>query len=308
MISWDEGLAWVERTLNIAPATSAKITITLAVFLILGWLRAGLARVATNRIEDADRRYAVLKGIGVSYTVILLIVLARVWLIASGMGTYLGILSAGLAIALQEPILNMAGWLFIQMRRPYRVGDRVEIGKVRGDVIDVRVFTTTLIEVGNWVEADQSTGRIVHIPNGWVFRHAVSNYTEGFPYIWNEIPVTVTFESDWRQAKTILLAIAEKHSSHLTELARVAIRQGTSKYRLHYPTLSASVWTSVADHGVTLTIRALTEARQRRTVTSVMWEEVLDAFSEVKPPIEFAYPTIRQFRRWVEEEGALDDD
>lgn len=300
MISWDEGLAWVERTLNIAPETAAKIAITLAVFLVLGWLRAALARVVSNRIEDTDRRYAVLKGIGVSYTVVLLIALVRIWLNASGLGTYLGILSAGLAIALQAPILNLAGWLFIQMRRPYGVGDRVEIGSGLGDVIDIRVFTTTLIEVGNWVEADQSTGRIVHIPNGWVFKHKVSNYTEGFPYIWNEIPVTVTFESDWKAAKKILLAVADKHSSHLTELARKAIRQGTAKYRLHYPTLTPSVWTSVADHGITLTIRALTDARQRRADTTAIWEDVLDAFA-AEPSLEFAYPTQRQYRRWVEE-------
>ena len=105
----------------------------------------------------------------------------------TGWSAYLGLVSAGLAIALQDPLVNLAGWIFISVRKPFVVGDRIEIGGHRGDVIDLRLFQFSLIEIGNWVDADQSTGRIIHIPNGWVFKQTTANYTAGFKFIWDEI-------------------------------------------------------------------------------------------------------------------------
>ena len=89
-------------------------------------------------------------------------------------------------------------------KRPFEVGDRIQIGDQKGDVIDQRIFMFTVLEIGNWVDADQSTGRVIHIPNGKIFLETLASYTKGFEYIWNEIPVQVTFESDWRKAKNIL--------------------------------------------------------------------------------------------------------
>ncbi len=132
--------------------------------------------------------------------------------------------AAGLAIALQDPIVNLAGWLFIMLRKPFDVGDRIQIGDNRGDVIDLRIFQFTLMEVGNWVDADQSTGRVIHIPNGKIFREAQANYSKGFQYIWNEVPVLVTFESDWKKAKSILLEIANRHAEHLSRAAEEKLR------------------------------------------------------------------------------------
>ena len=105
------------------------------------------------------------------------------------------------------------------MRRPFALGDRIQIGKHSGDVIDIRFFQFTINEIGNWVDADQSTGRIIHIPNGKVFTEAQANFTQGFSHIWNEIGVLVTFESDWEKAKNILEKIVEKHAASLTKAA-----------------------------------------------------------------------------------------
>ena len=119
-------------------------------------------------------------------------------------GTFLGLVSAGIAIALKDPLVNMVGWLFILIRQPFKVGDRIQIGSAAGDVIDIRLFQFSINEIGNWVDADQSTGRIIHIPNGIVFTEPQANYTAGFQYIWHEISVLITFESDWKKAKQIL--------------------------------------------------------------------------------------------------------
>lgn len=208
------------------------------------------------------------------------------------LGTFLGLLSAGLAIALKDLVLGVAGWLFIHLRHPFRVGDRVQIGSNHGDVIDIRLFKFTLMEIGNWVAADQSTGRVIHLPNGEALTKVLVNYTQGFDYLWNEIPVLVTYESDWKKAKRILLEVVEEITGHLAEEARNALRQAGHRYFLYYKTLTPTVYASIADSGILLTIRHLTPPRRRRGVSQEISEKVLDRFL-ADPDIEFAYPTQR---------------
>ena len=145
------------------------------------------------------------------------------------LSTYLGLLSAGVAIALQTPLVNLAGWFFILWRKPFHVGDRIEIGDVKGDVIDQRIFMFSLMEIGNRVDAEQSTGRVIHVPNGKVFSEPLANYTDGFQYIWNEIPVLLTFESNWEKAKEILTKVIANRGEEFTQSAENQIRQTAGK-------------------------------------------------------------------------------
>ncbi len=137
--------------------------------------------------------------------------IGRIWFQEFGeFLTFLGLIAAGLAIALRDPVTNLFGWLFIVARRPYELGHRIQIGETIGDVVDLRLFQTSLLEIGNWVDADQPTGRIVHVPNGKVFTEMQFNYSLGVPFIWDELPVLVTFESDWEEAKNLLTAIVNE--------------------------------------------------------------------------------------------------
>ena len=195
--------------------------------------------------------------------------------------------------------MNLAGWLFLVWRRPFNVGDRIQIGEHRGDVIDVRIFQFTIMEIGNWVDADQSTGRIIHVPNGKIFREAQANYTQAFHYIWNEIPVLVTFESDWRKAKGILLKVATDKALHLSIEAQEQIRRAARQFMIFYTHLTPIVYTSVADSGVLLTIRYMCEPTRRRTSAEDIWETVLTEFA-AHDDIDFAYPTTRFYGNPVE--------
>ena len=197
-----------------------------------------------------------------------------------------------MAIALKDPVSNLVGWLFIVWTKPFEVGDRIEIGTIRGDVIDLQVLQFELVETGGWVDADQSTGRIVHVPNGVVFREKLANHTEGFPYIWDELPVLLTFESDWRKAKQLLQQIADKHTSEISKIAQQDIRRAKRSHMITYTKFSAIVYTSVRDSGVLLTIRYLVGHRQRRGTAEKLWEEILDEFAK-DPQLDFAYPTTR---------------
>lgn len=149
-----------------------------------------------------------------SATAITGITLAFIWVDAfDALPTYLGLVSGGIAIALSDLLRNVACWAYILLRRPFRVGDRIEIQDLKGYVIDIRLFRFSVMEVGGWVDPDQSTGRLVHVPNGLLFSDRVANYTEGFSHVWDEVPVLVTFESDWEQMRTTVPSLSETLSS-----------------------------------------------------------------------------------------------
>jgi small-conductance mechanosensitive channel len=250
-------------------------------------------RLILRKITDMKSRYQWRKIISAAIAVFGIIIVGRLWYEGvQSIATYLGLLSAGIAIALKDLIANFAGWIFIISRKPFEAGDRIQIGNLAGDVIDQSLFEFSLLEIGNWVDADQSTGRIIHIPNGKIFTQDLANYDKGFKYIWNEIRVVITFESNWQEAKKILLKIANKKSENITAPVERQIKRAARKFLIYYKHLTPIVYTDVKDHGIQLTIRHLCETRKRRGYTEAIWEDILKEFAKHKD-IELAYPTTR---------------
>lgn len=219
----------------------------------------------------------------------------QIWFASiESIATFLGLLSAGIAIALKDPVTDLAAFLFVIWRKPFDVGDRIELDTIKGDVIDIRPFKFTVLEIGNWVDADQSTGRVIHVPNHKVFTHQLANYTSDFEFIWNEIQVLVTFESDWKLAKDILSEVVLDVSKEFIEKAKAEIAKASKSYLIEFKYLTPIVYTDVKDSGVNLTVRYLTNPRKRRGTTQKIWESILDRFAE-NDTIDFAYPTIRYY-------------
>jgi small-conductance mechanosensitive channel len=287
---------WVQRLVEFDPFVIGKLLssiITVFILLVLRWL---VSKIALRRIENLRIRYQWQKFSGYITFALIVLIVGRVWTEGiKSLATFLGLFSAGLAIALKDLFVNLAGWIFILIRRPFGVGDRIQIGNYAGDVVDVRLFQFTLMEIGNWVDADQNTGRIIHIPNGKVFTESLANYNQGwFRYIWNEIPVLVTFESNWGKAKEILKKVTRKHADQLSETALDRIKEASRNFMTFEAKLAPTVYTSVEDFGVLLTIRYLCEPRRRRETTQSIWEGILGEFSR-SDDIDFAYPTERRF-------------
>ena len=140
-------------------------------------------------------------------------------------GTFLGILGAGLAIALKEPLLSIAGRIAILTGHMYSVGDRIQLNQMTGDVIDVGFFYTRMMEVGNWIGADQATGRIVQIPNSQIFGTAIFNYTQNFSFIWDEIKLPVTYASNLEDASQILLDVGSEYTREFLSGAEAELDQ-----------------------------------------------------------------------------------
>ncbi|MDD2335204.1 MAG: mechanosensitive ion channel family protein [Geobacteraceae bacterium] len=296
---------WLHTAINIPAEFSGKLLSSLVVIVLLLLIRTLILKAVWRRTEVFQIRYHWRKISNYVAFFLAILFLGRVWFKEfQSVATFLGLLSAGLAIALRDPIVNLAGWLFILWRRPFIVGDRIQIGIHAGDVIDARIFQFTLMEIGGWVAADQSTGRIIHVPNSKVFTEPQINYTEGwFDYIWNEIPVLMTFESNWKIAKEILGEIAERHAGHLVSPAQFKMKESSRQFMIFSPNLAPSVFTSVAESGVLLTMRYLCDPRRRRDSTAEIWEEVLEKFSQ-RDDVDFAYPTRRFFdNKWEGKPG-----
>ncbi len=285
---------WVQAITGLDSEWQARMLVSLIAILLLWLLKTLFKRLIWRKTSDPQARYRWRKGIGYAYLIILLLALARIWVEATESVVYvLGLIAAGLTIALQDLIKSLAGWLFILWRRPFKIGDRIEIdNEIKGDVIDISPFKFSLNEVGKWVHADQSTGRVIHVSNSKILTDNIINYTEGFKFIWNEVPVLVTFESNWKKGKKVLLEIAQRNSDDFSGPAEKRIKEASKKYLIFYKNLTPIVYTSVTESGVLLTMRYLVQPRNRRGSEEAMWESILEEFAKYND-IDFAYPTQR---------------
>ena len=296
----------MERLPDLISDNAANLGLSLVFLILVFTLRYLILRTVVARVADAEAAFRARKLSFYISVVVLVFLLASIWTQhLTGAGSFIGLLSAGIAIALSDVLKNIAGWLLILVRRPFKVGDRVEVGPNSGDVIDIGVFRFSLAEIGNWVDADQTTGRVLHIPNGIVFVEPLANYNEGFPYIWLEVPVTVTFESDWEVAREMVQETIERHAADPGHVVEVAdSERAANQYFSLYRDLAPAVYVKAIDFGATVTGRVLVPARGRRKVESKIWQDLLRAINET-PRVELAYPTTRFFR--ADLEGSASD-
>jgi small-conductance mechanosensitive channel len=220
-------------------------------------------------------------------------VILAVWLgFGSSFTVAMGILGAGIAFASQEVIGSLAGYLNIVTGALYRIGDRILIGDVVGDVLDISPMRTTLMEVGEWVKADQYTGRIVTVANRMVFAEAVVNFTRHWNYIWDEITVPITYASDWRLATKIMLEHGEEYTADLQAQAESDLADMLKRYPVLRPMpVTPSLYTTMTDNWIELTLRYVVDAHERRSVQDKLHRELLQHF-QAEAEIAVASTTI----------------
>lgn len=296
----DRILKIMSEFLGISEDASLKLLLSVALLIVLGIIQFAILKVVFRRVSETVARYKWAKTTRYIITVIGILLVSRIWFEGVGaIGTYIALVAAGLVIVLREPVQDIAGFLFIMWRSPFRLGDRVEVNEVKGDVIDQGLFKFTLMEIGNWVDADQSTGRVVHISNHKVFSGNVFNYTGGFKYIWNEVTVRLTYESNWKKAKELLLKIAHHHSIDMSKKAEEELMEASSSYYLSFNVLTPTVYLHIKDYGIAMTIRYLTDPRKRRATEQSIHEEVLEMIQS-HDDIMWAYPTSRVYRSEID--------
>ncbi len=293
---------WLQTQTGVTPELQSKLLTTVLTVVILWAIRLVILRVVQARERDLQRVFRwqrvtayVMAGLG-------FLMIGRIWLASfQALTTVLGLGTAGLAIALRDPVVNLAGWFFIVTRRPFTVGDRIEVGASRGDVVNQQLFQFSMMEIGNWADGDDRTGRLLWVPNGVVFTQTIASYNGGwFEYIWNEIPILLTFESNWEAAKILLLDVADRHCEHVSRDVEKDLRRRASDM-LVFDNLELKpvVYVAVKDSGVELTIRYLCRPFRRRATEELIWEDVLREFGR-REDVDFAYPTQRFYNNALE--------
>lgn len=287
---------WIYEHLGMNHSLQYKITATLIAGVILYFLYWFIIHFFFQGVEDVKKRYSWTKSFSYFRYFLFFVIILPIWFSElRSIGTFLGLLSAGLAIALKDPVANLFAWVYIVVKKPFEMGDRIQINNVEGDILDISFFEFTLLEIKNWVQADQSTGRIVHVPNGLLFTQPVMNYNQVMDYIWNETPVMITFESDWKKAKEVLLSIEESILNPLMVDVGPKFNQAKKKYFVTYNHLTPTVYTKIRENGVMLTLRYLCPPKRRRDFDQAVIEEILTQFAK-HDDIRFAYPTTRFYR------------
>lgn len=254
-----------------------------------------IIRTINRQFDNATRRHIYRKIATYSLTALVLIGLAIIWSQNLGSITTLaGFIAAGMAIALKDVILALLGWGKILWGRVLAVGDRIELNNTLGDVIDITPLHIVVLEIGGWVEANQSSGRIVFLPNGLLFTSSLYNFSHGFPYLWDEISLIFTFESDFKAAEKLMKEPVDEIGINYKR-AREEIRHAGEKYAISYNHLQPRTYLEVEDSGVKITLRYLTRCRGRREIKSRLSTSLMKLINN-NPDVELAYPTYRLYR------------
>src|ERR1700675_289085 len=223
-----------------------------------------LEQTLPRRFGRVDERYRVRKFVVFSGYVAMLLFVSILFEDRLGRLSFaLGVAGAGVAVALQDVLASIAGAFSIGFSKLYTVGDRVQIGDTRGDVIDISLLRTTLMEVGSWVGRDLYSGRIVRIPNNAVLKGSVFNYSQGFRFIWDQIKVVFTITSDATLARAMLLRVAKEAIGEYLVEAQNSWNAVSDDYRTENPPIEPVVALAVNAASLEFTVHYVVDYTKR---------------------------------------------
>jgi len=245
-----------------------------------------------NKILDPQRRYYVSKSFYFIYILVNIFAFWTIWLEdLQSLVLGFGLVAAAFTLTMQDVAKNFAGGLSILFNGIYRVGDRIEIGSKKGDVIDIDIFYTTIMEINEWVSAEQPTGRLSIIPNSFVLSNATNNYTKDFDFLWDEITFPITYSSDWKAARTLIIDVINQETRMVEDLAEKEISNMERKYYLSRGSMNAEVFVRLTDNWIELTGRYVTPVRQRRMIRNRISLKILEDI-EMSENIKIASQTV----------------
>jgi len=266
--------------------------IFIAGVLLLGHLAR---RIASRVLHERDREQAQFwtrQAIKFSSAVLMILGLLSIWFEdPTGLATALGLVTAGLAFALQKVVTAVAGYFVLLRGKTFNVGDRIVMGGVRGDVIALGFIQTTIMEMGQppsvqgaapamWVQSREYTGRIVTVSNSKIFDEPVYNYSGDFPYLWEELSLPITYSSDRRRAEAILLEAAQRHTYPITELGQEALEEMQRRYVVKAAEMQPKVYFRLTDNWLELTVRFIAKDHGIRGLKDVMSRDILKALDD----------------------------
>jgi small-conductance mechanosensitive channel len=286
------------RLVGLGADTGRKLLLTAALVVALLLLRAvvgGLVGWAGRRRrtnESTERaRFWTRQVVSLTTAALLLFGLVSIWFDDPGrLATAAGLVTAGVAVALQRVITSFAAYFIILRGRVFTVGDRITMGGVRGDVVQLGFMQTAVMEMGEspgeqgdppsvWVAARQYTGRIVRVTNDKIFDTPVYNYTREFPFLFEEIHIPIRYDADRARAEAILLDVARRHTADIVREATAPLAHLSERYFLPDPvSLEPAVYWRLTDNWIEMSLRFVTRERGARGVKDRMSRDIIAAF------------------------------
>lgn len=241
------------------------------VFIVIAWIRRALKKNLTNN----SLKYKVQKGIEViGYLLVVLITITYFTGNINDFGLAIGLLTAGITITLQELILSIAGSFYIFFVKVYKPGDRIEINGIKGDVIDIDSIYTTMMEIGEWVSSDNYTGRIVKLSNAFVFKGPVYNYSQDFPFVWDEFNLPIRYGSDLELAKAIVISVAQERLSEYVKDSIADWKAVVDKYYIEDAQVEPTLAITMTDNWIQFNLRYIVDYKKRRFTKHLLNEEI----------------------------------
>ncbi len=259
-----------------------KLILSVLVFAAQAIIKRVLIITLLKRLSDeSPYLYAVRKITSYLVTILTLIILIGIWFQRfSDLSVAFGILAAGLAFALQEVIGSIAGWTTIVTGKPFSIGDRIETGGIRGDVVDIGILRTTVMEIGNWLNGDHNTGRIVTLSNAFIFKEPLYNYSAHLYFVWDEVNIPVTYESNWKDAMTIMHNAVFEHPTYqeLLPKAEKQRRDVRRKLAVKVTPLEPREYMKLTDNWIELGVVYPVDTNLRRAFRSEISQIILENF------------------------------
>lgn len=250
------------------------------------------SRVLGKKIQTSNSRYRFRKAVSLfSYGIAIVFLISLYSENLKEVSVFLGIIGAGIAFALQEVIASIAGWIAIAFGQFYRPGDRVLLGGIRGDVIDISILRTTLMECGDWVHGDQYNGRIVRIANSFVFKEPVFNYSADFSFVWDEVTLPIKYGSDRAWVKDMLLRVTNEITAADTAEAQESWKRMTEKYMIEHAKVEPFVMLVANDNWLEFTLRYVVDYKQRRGRKDQIFNRILDEIEQAPEKASIASST-----------------
>lgn len=248
-------------------------------------------------LPDTDIRYKSQKGIEIlGYIFIALLTITYFTGKISDLTLAFGLLTAGITITLQELILSVAGSFYIFLVKVYKPGDRIEINGIKGDVIDIDSIYTTMMEIGEWVTSDNYSGRIVKLSNAFVFKGPIYNYSQDFPFVWDEFDLPIRYESDMEMAKSIIVDIASETLSEYVQQSVATWEEIVEKYYIEDANVAPTLAITMTDNWMKFNLRYIVDYKKRRHVKHVLNDKISKAIQQTEGAVKLASATIEIVR------------
>ena len=271
-----------------------RIAVILLGIIVIWLLIKFIQRRLSAKIKGNDHKYRAKKFssfVGYFLTVILLIVVFHDKL--GGFTVAFGVAGAGIAFALQEVIASFAGWLAILFGGFYKPGDRVQLGGIKGDVMDIGVLRTTIMETGQWVDGDLYNGRIVLVANSFVFKEPVFNYSGDFPFLWDELKIPIQYGSHYDLANEILMTAGKEVAGELPLKSLEQWKTLQNKYRLEDAQTDPMVSLVANDNWAEFTLRYVVDYKKRRATKTALFSRILKMVEATNGKVKFASATFQ---------------